>query len=74
MSKFGENSQVFGKQIDTLLKKDKGNCCTLYSGIEILNTSYKLYSRIFNSRFKADSDTLLLEEHGGCRIRHPEVK
>ena len=54
-------------KVVSLFKKGKRNNPENYGGISLLNTVYKIYSRIINTRLQTISDTILLEEEAGFR-------
>jgi len=39
-----------------------------YGGISLLNSGYKIYTKIITQHFKTISEAILLEEHNGFRI------
>ena len=49
-------------------KKGERNKPSNYRGIDVFNSTYKLYSGILNNRLKSIIETLLMEEQIGFRI------
>ena len=48
----------------------KGKCdeCSNYRGITVLNSGYKIYTKIITQRFKTILEAILLEKQNGFRI------
>lgn len=51
----------------SLFKKGDRNNCENYRGISLLNTSYKLYTKMINERLKTITEEIILEEQNGFR-------
>jgi hypothetical protein len=51
----------------TSTQKEDRNKPDNYRGISLLNTGYKIYSKIFAKRLTVIADVLLLEEQNGFR-------
>jgi hypothetical protein len=51
----------------SLFKKGKQNLCCNYRGISLLNTGYKLYTKILNTRLQTITEEILLENQSGFR-------
>jgi hypothetical protein len=62
-------SLMIGKKaiITSLFKQGARLTCENYGGLSLLNTSYKVYSKILSNRLKVIADKLLLEEQSGFR-------
>jgi hypothetical protein len=54
-------------RIISLFKKGERLSCENYRGLSLLNTSYKVYSKILTNRLKVIADKLFLEEQSGFR-------
>lgn len=54
-------------EVISLFKKGDRHRCDNYRGISLLNSAYKVYSRIINNRLKIITDALLCEEQSGFR-------
>jgi sorting nexin-29 len=55
-------------RVKSILKIGKGDNCSNYRGISLLNSGYKIYAKIITQRFKTISEAILLEEQNGFRI------
>ena len=55
-------------RVKSLFKKGKRDNCSNYRGISLLNSGYKIYTKIITQRFKTITEALLLEEQNGFRI------
>jgi hypothetical protein len=49
------------------LKKGKQNVCCNYRDISLLNTGYKIYTKILNTRLQTITEAILLENQPGFR-------
>jgi hypothetical protein len=49
------------------LKKGKQNVCCNYRDISLLNTGYKIYTKILNTRLQTVTGAILLENQSGFR-------
>ena len=54
-------------RVKCLFKKGKRDDCSNYRGISLLNSGYKIYTKII-TLFKTISEVILLEEQSGFRI------
>jgi hypothetical protein len=54
-------------EVISLFKKGDRRECKNYRGISLLNTVYKIYTRIVNKRLKTISEALLEEQQNGFR-------
>jgi hypothetical protein len=55
-------------EVISLFKKyDRNKCANYRGGISILNSAYKVYSKIINERVKSIAEALLKEEQSGFR-------
>ncbi|KAJ4443242.1 hypothetical protein ANN_04910 [Periplaneta americana] len=50
-----------------IFKKGDRKDCSNYRGISLLNTGYKVYSKIITKRLNVIADTMLIEEQNGFR-------
>lgn len=50
-----------------IFKKGDRKDCSNYRGISLLNTGYKVYSKIITKRLNVIADTMLMEEQNGFR-------
>ena len=55
-------------RVKSLFKKGKRDNCSNYRGISLLNSGYKIYTKIIIQHFKTISETILLEEQNSFRI------
>jgi hypothetical protein len=54
-------------EVISLFKKGDRNKCADYQGISLLNSAYKVHSKIINERVKSIAEALLEEEQSGFR-------
>ena len=54
-------------RVKSLFKKVKRDDCSNYRGISLLNSGYKIYTKIITQLFKTILEAILLEEHNGFR-------
>lgn len=54
-------------KVISLFKKGTRNNTGNYRGISLLNTVYKIYSKIINERLRKISESILIEEQAGFR-------
>jgi len=55
-------------RVKSLFKKGKRNDCSNYRSICLLNSGYKIYTKIITQHFKTISEAILIEERNGFRI------
>jgi hypothetical protein len=60
-------------RVKSLFKKGKRDDYSNYRGISLLNSGYKIYTKIIKQRFKTLSETILLEEQNGFRISRSHI-
>jgi hypothetical protein len=55
-------------RVKSLFKKGKRDDCSNYRGISLLNSGYKIYTKIITQLFKTVLEAILLEEQNRFRI------
>jgi len=64
---FPEPEQV-QQRVKSLFEEGKHDNCSNYRGISLLNSGYKIYTKIIAQCFKTISETILLEKQNEFRI------